>query len=280
MKIAFKGQRGSYAEAAAAEMFRDRDIATIPVRSAMELIQGVESGEYQFGVMRLEFGNWGLNHNAIDLVRSRNLKFVRQTEFHEIYNLAGGENVNASDLESIYANPTIINICDAWCEAQTEIEIMARFDSERMFHEVLERKSSNEAIICGDFACSIYNLKIIESGVESSADSLTRFIAITSSETEFKNDDNSFRTSILFDLRHEPGALMHALASFHKNNVNLRVVDCRPDASRNGAYAIYVEFDGGQNESDIADALDGLEKGVDNMRILGSYDLVEARKWT
>lgn len=277
MKIAFHGQRGSYAEAAAAWMYADQDIATVPTATVQGVVDALLSGGVQLGVVRFEMSDWGTNYELLDLMRSNRVWFNRETRFHERYNLAGPRGSNRKGIKRVMAHPTILHFCSAYLGRQKDVEILARYDSADLLAAVATRGKGDEAVVCGDFAASIYGLSVLEAGVENNPTSITRFVALGTALVAPPKDRALVNTSVMFELKHEPGALMSALAAFKKYGINLNVVTGRPNRANRWDYMIYVEFSGAHSDDDNLNALAELKQHTTYLQVLGSYDSSEPR---
>jgi len=276
VKVAFQGQRGSYAEAAAAWMYADQDIATVPSSSAQSVVDAVLSGECQTGVIRLQNSDWGINNEVLAMLRSTRVYYVREIRFHERYNLAGQQGAHIENLKRIYAHPAILNMCSHHMARLADIEIIARYDSAESLASMVQRGSESEATVCSDFAAGIFGLKVLKASVENSEDAVTRFVALAAEKQLPAPGTSDVQTSVLIDLKHEPGALMNALTAFSHNGINLTAINSRPKGDSRFDYLTYIEFSGAFEDEPVRTALAALREHTTYMQLLGSYYNVKA----
>lgn len=276
MKIAFHGQRGSYSEAAAAWMFADRDIATVPCNTAQGVFDALADEQVQFGVVRVENSERGTSYDVLDLLRATRVYFTRETHFHERYNLAGQKD-GSGNVKRIYAHPAILSLCSTFLSMNSEIELIARFDSAESLAAMVQRGDSSEATVCGDFAASIFGLKVLQPSIENSVTGVTRFIALSKEKQLPPAEASNVRTTTMFELKHQPGALMNALAAFQNNQINLTSVFARPNRTNKWDYTVFVEFPGRYDDTNIRTAMAELRQHTTYLQMLGSYDSVEPR---
>ena len=276
MKIAFHGQRGSYAEAAAAWMFADRDIATVPSNTAQGVFDALADEQVQYGVVRVENSERGMSYDILDLLRATRVYFAREIHFHERYNLAGQKDADGG-VKHVYAHPAILNMCSTYLSMQKDIEIIARYDSAESLAAMVQRGDATEATVCGDFAASIFGLKVLQPSIENSVTGVTRFIALTKDKQLPPDDAADVRTTVMFELKHQPGALMDALAAFRSNEINLTSVFARPNRTNKWDYTVFVEFPGRYEDTKIRTAMAELRKHTTYLQMVGSYDSVEPR---
>lgn len=277
MKIAFHGQRGSYSEAAAAWMFADRDIATVPCNTAQGVFDALADEHVQYGVVRVENSERGMSYEVLDLLRATRVYFTREIHFHERYNLAGQTDASAEAIKRVYAHPAILSFCSTFLSMQKDIELIARYDSAESLAAMVQRGDAFEATVCGDFAASIFGLKVLQPSIENSVTGTTRFVALGRDKELPTGDVANVRTTVMFELKHQPGALMDALAAFRGNQINLSSVFARPNRTNKWDYTVFVEFPGRLDDPNIRTALAELRQHTTYLQMIGSYHSVEPR---
>ena len=81
----------------------------------------------------------------------------------------------------------------------------------------------------------------------------------------------SDKTSLLFEISHEPGALADAMVIFKRQKLNMTWIESFPMAGHRGRYLFFVEFLGHASDLRVRRALGSLEKKTERLTILGSY---------
>jgi prephenate dehydratase len=69
---------------------------------------------------------------------------------------------------------------------------------------------------------------------------------------------------------------VRCLSEFAFRGVNLTKIESRPLRMRLGHYRFFVDCEGGAHEPSVAEAVDGLRKHCEQVRILGSYPVAGA----
>jgi chorismate mutase/prephenate dehydratase len=79
------------------------------------------------------------------------------------------------------------------------------------------------------------------------------------------------KTSILFAMRNEPGALHRILEPFAREQLNLTKIESRPARQRSWEYVMFVDFEGHRDTPLVAAVLGEIGQRTLFMKILGSY---------
>ena len=127
---------------------------------------------------------------------------------------------------------------------------------------------NNVACIASKNAAEIFDVPVIQEGIEDTANNYTRFLVFSKE----KNDrtENS-KTSIIFSVKHESGALYQIVNEFYQQKINLTKIESRPNKNTAWEYNFYVDFEGHKDDSAIKDVLQKLRDNTTFLKILGSY---------
>ena len=111
-------------------------------------------------------------------------------------------------------------------------------------------------------------MKIIAREIEDNPHNFTRFFVLSKEDSPPTGSD---KTSIVFSLKHKPGALYECLREFASRKVNLTKLESRPTRHQPWEYNFYMDFSGHREEKEVGEALKALEEHAVFVKILGSY---------
>ena len=66
-------------------------------------------------------------------------------------------------------------------------------------------------------------------------------------------------------------AILSTLSHFIYNDLNMTKIESRPIPEKKWEYRFFVDFEGNLSDSGVKNALYGISREVNNLRILGNY---------
>jgi chorismate mutase/prephenate dehydratase len=79
------------------------------------------------------------------------------------------------------------------------------------------------------------------------------------------------KTSLVFSVKHKPGALYHFLKDLTDSKLNMTKIESRPTRQQPWEYNFYLDFEGHRQEKKASDAIARLAESALFIKVLGSY---------
>jgi chorismate mutase/prephenate dehydratase len=265
LSVAFLGPEATFSHQAAVSLFGHS--ASLCAADAIEdVFSMVEKGVCHNGVVPIENSYEGSVSRTLDLFYKYNLKINAEIRIRIRHHLISKHN-NISEIKQLYSHPMAIAQCRAWIKnylpgiSIKEVESTAH--AATMAVDV-----PGSAAVGSRLSALAYDLNILAENIEDSPDNVTRFLGIGKKDTKPTGNDN---TSILFFLKHQPGALYNALGVLAKRGINMSRIESRPIKTRKWEYLFFVDLDGHERDSNMHDALEEMNEFCVVLKRLGSY---------
>lgn len=265
MKIAFQGEPGAYSEQAVFEYFGQAE--TQPCESFDAVFEAVNSGKCASALIPIENSLAGSIHQNYDLLLQNQLHIVGEYFLRVRHCLIASPGVKKSEIKKAVSHPQALGQCAAYLRRHG-IQAEQVYDTAGGVKLLKERGARDTAAVASRRAAELYGMQILEEGIEDNPENYTRFLAIARQAVRPKAEA---KTSIVFTLRNEPGALFKALSVFALRNIDLTKIESRPLQGKPWEYLFYVDFIGATQEETTRRALDHLGEYAVMLRVLGSY---------
>jgi chorismate mutase/prephenate dehydratase len=264
--VAYQGEPGAYTEEAAFRFF-GKSTKGIPYESLDEVFEAVEVGEVPFAMVPVENSLEGSITRVYDLLPDSSLMVCGETELRISHCLIAVEGATLDTIKTVYSHPQALGQCRSFLN-QLDCELVPASDTAGSVKMIKEQGGKDKAAVASDRAAEIYGMKIIAREIEDNPHNYTRFFILSKEDSPPTGND---KTSIVFSLKHKPGALYDCLREFASREVNLTKLESRPTRHQPWEYNFYMDFSGHREEKNISEALKSLEEHAVYVKILGSY---------
>jgi prephenate dehydratase len=269
VKIGFQGELGSYSEIAAFRYFSNIESKFIPFRSFQDLFDNVENSSLDAAIVPIENSIEGSVNETYDLLVEKHL-FVKGEIYQRIRHCLIA-NKQAIEIKTVYSHPQALAQCRNYIRKKS-LEPIPSYDTAGSVKLIKESSLVSAAAIASKRAADIYDMKIIEEGIEDKNNNFTRFLIISKLPACQSNSD---KTSIIFSISHTPGSLFLILKEFASRNINLTKIESRPTKDVPWEYYFFVDFEGNPNDNVIIESLSSIKNKTLFFKILGSYKKAE-----
>jgi prephenate dehydratase len=265
MKVAFQGESGAYSEEASINYFNAPE--TIPCETFEGIFAAVNSGGCEFGFIPIENSLAGSIHQNYDLLLQNSLFIVGEYFLRVKHCLIGFPGVTKTEIKKVISHPQALGQCVGFLR-NLGVKTQPVYDTGG---SVMMLKASGElttAAIASRKAAEINGMQILQEGIEDNPENYTRFLAIAPAPV---SPSGEAKTSVVFILKNQPGALFKALSVFALREIDLTKIESRPLAGKPWEYLFYIDFIGALEEERVKKALDHLGEYALMLRVFGSY---------
>ncbi len=266
MKIAFQGEPGAYSEQAVFNYFGE--VATQPSESFEMVFAGVASGACEAGLIPIENSLAGSIHQNYDLLLRHQLHIVGEHFLRVNLCLIGFPGASKTEIRHVFSHPQPLGQSAGYLRKMAGVTTEPVYDTAGSVKILKTTGLRTAAAIASHRAAELYEMEILEENIEDNPENYTRFLVIA---PEPVTPAGEAKTSIVFILKNQPGALFKALSVFALRDIDLTKIESRPLAGKPWEYLFYIDFIGALQEERARRALDHLAEYALMLRILGSY---------
>jgi len=266
MRIAYQGEPGAFSEAASRQI--DTGGELLPCREFEDVFEAVKAGRADYGVLPIENSIGGSIHRNFDLLQQNDLPIVGETEVPVVHHLLALPGTTLEKVRRIYSHPQGLAQCERFLRTLENVEIIASYDTAGSAKMIAADRMPDAAAIASARAGEVFGLQTLRAGIQDYDHNTTRFLVIGRRPLSDAPHD---KTSIVFTLPNEPGALFKALSTFALRNIDLTKLESRPMPSRKWEYLFYMDLKASPDDPACARALAHLGEIAPMLRILGSY---------
>jgi prephenate dehydratase len=271
LKVGYQGVPGAYSEEALVSFLPHA--RAVPYRTLVDLFAALDEGEIDQAFVPVENSHAGSVVEAYDLMLDYPVT-VQAEWVHPVHHyLLGVEGADPSQIERVFSHPQALAQTATFLR-QARLETEPYYDTAGAAQMVAERKDRRYAAVASRLAGERYGLAVLAEGIQTAADNATRFFLLAPGEwTPERTVTGPMpgKTSLIFAVEHRPGALVRALSSFAREQVNLARLESRPSRQRPWEYLFFTDVEGYEPEPRLHRALRELKRLNPFVRILGSY---------
>lgn len=265
-RVVFQGEHGSYSQQAALGFFGP-DTCTIPCVNLPLVFEAVSSGEADYGVVPVENSLEGIISETYDLLLESELKVAGEAEVRVAHCLVANPGTTLDAIKRVYSHPQALGQCQAFLR-HMNWEIIPAYDTAGSVKMIKDKKLTDGAAIASAEAARIYDMSVLNYALEDNPHNCTRFFILAKEDVPPTGND---KTSLVFSVNHEPGALHNLLGEFAGYGLNLTKIESRPTRRMPWEYNFYLDFEGHRRDDRVQEALAALAPYAIFIKVLGSY---------
>ncbi len=265
LKVVYLGPKATFTHQAALEYF-GFSAQYISCSTIRDVFIEVESGRADYGIVPVENTIEGIVNHTLDMFLESDLLISGEVILPINLHLLSAEE-SLEKIRKIYSHRHAIGQSRGWIEKNLPDVQVVEVDSTAKACEIALEESGVGAI-ASEVASYTYHLNILAKNIQDGGSNFTRFLIISKRDVKPTGND---KTSLLFAVRDEVGALYKALESFYKYGVNLTKIESRPSKRQVWDYVFFVDLEGHKENEPVKKALEELKSRTQMIKILGSY---------
>jgi len=266
--VSFQGERGAYSEAAAISFFNEK-IETVPLPTFAEVLDSTQNDKTEYSILPVENSIEGSVGESIDLLYETNLNVIGEKYQKIQHCLIGFDSLEKID--TVYSHPQALGQCRKFIQ-KNNFKTIPTYDTAGSVKIIKELNKESLACIASREASEIFQVPVIIENIADNPKNYTRFLILSKKKADESEKD---KTSIIFSIKHEPGALHHIIEKISKYGINLTKIESRPKKNTVWEYNFYVDFEGHENNSRVKEMLKNIKEKTLFLKILGSYPIAE-----
>jgi chorismate mutase/prephenate dehydratase len=264
MTIAYFGPEATFTHQAAIKRFGS-SLRYSAQRTIGDVFAEVTRNRADYGVVPVENSTEGVVTHTLDMFVDSDLKIVSQIVLPIQHCLVS--RFKREQIKKLFVHPQTLAQCRGWLSNNLpEVELIETSSNARSAQLATVEKHSGA--ICGTLAAERYKLRILQTDIQDNSANATRFLVLGRQCSPPTGQD---RTSVMFSIADEVGALYQALAPFRRYKLNMTKIESRPSKRKAWEYFFFVDCDGHALDKKVARALQLLGQHCNFVKVLGSY---------
>ena len=267
--VGYQGVPGAYGEQAAYSYFKGEWQELIPHEAFEDVIEALEEGKIDYGVLPIENSSAGEILDTYDFMKSKEIYIVGEQAIRIEHNLLGVPGSSLEDIREVYSHPQGLSQSKLFIKEHKQMKPCPFINTAAACQFVAEMGDQSKAAIGSKRAGKLYGLDVLASDIQYNKNNFTRFV-ILAKHMEIKERAN--KISILFSTEHKSGSLYNILGHFAYNGLNLLKIQSRPMLEKKWEYFFFADLEGNLENVNVLVALSKIIEQCSCFKILGNYE--------
>jgi chorismate mutase / prephenate dehydratase len=265
LTVAYLAPQGTFTHQAARERF-GAAAEYHASRTIAETFDDVERGRAQFGVVPVENSTDGAVNVTHDRLVNTEVQICGELTLEIAQHLLSRA-TDLADVKRVLSHPQGLGQCRSWL-AEHLPEVPQEETASTAGAVELAAADPGIAAIASELAGRLYGVPVLRRRIEDNRHNATRFLVLGRRPTGPSGRD---KTSILFAMPNQPGALYRILEPFARSGLNLTKIESRPAKRMPWEFVMFVDFEGHRETPAVAAALSEAAERTVYLKVLGSY---------
>jgi len=274
VSVAFLGDKGSYSYLASHRYFsrRAEKIIESGCSSFAEIMQLVESGHVDYGMLPIENTSSGSINDVYDLLQRTNLSIVGEINQPIEHCLLTAVNTNLAKIKTIYAHGQPFAQCSNFLDKQENIRIEYCDSTADAMAQVFELQDDSVAVIGSEEGGNLYKLQALEKSIANQDENHSRFILVARKAINVAEQIPA-KTTIILATGQTAGALVDCLVILKNKGINMCKLESRPIQGRPWEEMFYLDVEANLKTAALQSAISELTEITNFIKVLGCYPI-------
>lgn len=284
--IAYLGPIGTYSHLATHRYFEhfEGHMEEHPCSSFEEIVQKVESGECEYGVLPIENSNSGSINESVDTLQNTQASIVGELFYpidHSLLSTQINDSksddsaIDYSKITTIYSHPQPVAQCSKFIKEHLSHAKVVYTNSSSYAMEKIHQLNDPSCVAIGSkHATRYYDLNPLVSDIANNKSNYTRFIMLSNTPIKVPLTMQA-KTTLLFCVKkYQPGSLINVLHEFSTRDLNLSKLYSRPlETSNRDTWEeiFFVDVDANLDNPLMQECLSLLKEHTTHLSVLGCY---------
>ena len=265
--VAYQGIPGANSETALIKFFGE-STKKINVMTFGEVLDEIENGNADYGVLPFENSSTGSISGVCDLLEKRNFYIVGEVNVDIEHSLVALPTAELRDIRKVYSHEQGYMQCKKFFDNYPKMTFHPYHNTAMAAKMISGLGDVSCAAVADKRTAQLYGLQVLADNISSIGTNITKFVVVAK---KGHLDEENNKVSVMFTLPHQSVALCKALSIFSDNGLNLLKILSRPSHNGNFEYIFFVDFEGNPLEKSVRNAISQLDSFAESLKILGSY---------
>lgn len=273
-RVSFLGGKGSYSNLAARNFFarKNTKLAEIQCQSFKEVIEVVENGNADYGVLPIENTSSGSINDVYDQLQHTRLSIVGEITQPIEHCLLTAVDTDVDVIEVLYSHPQPHQQCSEFLRSLGNVKQEYCQSTAEAMKEVAKLKDPKVAAIGNASSGELYGLTPLKSGIANQQENHTRFIVVARKPIEVTALIPA-KTTFIMSTGQTAGSLVESLLVLRNHGINMTKLESRPVLGNPWEEMFYVDVEGNLRTDVMKDALEELTRLTRYIKVLGTYPI-------
>ena len=274
IRLGYLGPEGTFSEEAVRSAPDAAHATLVALPTVRDTVMAVHDGHVERAVVPIENALEGPVGVTLDTLADAGtaVEIVGEVVIAVSPCLIARDGTALDDVERVVSHPQATSQCARFLRERLPRAVVTSADSTAEAVRTVAAEPAAWAALGTRRAAELYGARVLAEHVEDEPGNATRFVWLAREGAQLDPAEPS-KTSLAFWGAGDtsPGWLVRCLSEFAFRGVNLTKIESRPLRARLGHYRFFVDCEGGAREGPVAEAVDGLRKHCEQVKILGSY---------